>query len=134
MHLDHNHTHTHTHTHSHSHDHDHAHDHDHVHDHAHEHGHDHGHVHAQGCDHTHCGEHTACAGCSHTHEPREELIALMRYMVGHNTQHANELAGFAKKLDDMGDHVAYEQVMQAVADFEKGNLRLSTVLAALDHK
>ena len=56
----------------------------------------------------------------------------MRYMVGHNTQHANELATLAKRVDEMGDHTAYEQIMQAVSDFEKGNLRLSTVLASLD--
>ena len=29
-------------------------------------------------------------------------------------------------------NVAYEQVMQAVSDFEKGNMRLSTVLAAMN--
>lgn len=32
----------------------------------------------------------------------------------------------------MGEGVAYDQVMQAVSDFEKGNMRLSTVLAALN--
>ena len=37
----------------------------------------------------------------------------------------------AKKLSDMGDKTAYEQVMLAVSDFEKGNLRLSTILAAM---
>ena len=56
----------------------------------------------------------------------------MKYMVGHNAAHANELAQLAKKLQDMGEGVAYEQVMQAVSDFEKGNMRLSTVLAALN--
>ena len=35
------------------------------------------------------------------------------------------------RLKEMGDNTAYEQVMQAVSDFEKGNMRLSTVLAAL---
>ena len=55
----------------------------------------------------------------------------MTYMVKHNTAHANELAELAKKLGDLGDKVAYEQVMLAVSDFEKGNLRLSTVLAAM---
>ncbi len=58
-------------------------------------------------------------------------MALMKYMVSHNTAHANELAELAKKLSDMGDKTAYEQVMLAVSDFEKGNLRLSTILAAL---
>ena len=65
-------------------------------------------------------------------DPKTELIALMKYMVGHNAAHANELAQLAGKLKDMGESVAYEQVMQAVSDFEKGNMRLSTVLAALN--
>ena len=53
-------------------------------------------------------------------------------VVGHNAAHANELAQLAKQLQDMGENVAYEQVMQAVSDFEKGNMRLSTVLAAMN--
>ena len=55
----------------------------------------------------------------------------MKYMVSHNTAHANELAELAKKLGDMGDKTACDQVMLAVSDFEKGNLRLSTILASL---
>ena len=65
-------------------------------------------------------------------DPKAELIALMKYMVGHNAAHANELAQLAGKLKDMGENVAYDQVMLAVSDFEKGNMRLSTVLAALN--
>ena len=99
-----------------------------------DHDHPHSHPHEHECgEHIHCGEHVDCAACGQNHDPRAELLALMRYMVGHNTQHANELAGLAKKLDEMGDHATYEQVMQAVSDFEKGNLRLSTVLSSLDH-
>ena len=99
----------------------------------HDHPHTHPHNHEQGCgEHIHCGEHHDCASCGA--DPRAELLALMRYMVGHNTQHANELATLARKLDEMGDHTACEQVLQAVSDFEKGNLRLSTVLASLDHQ
>lgn len=102
------------------------HSHDHNHDHGHEHHHDHDHDHAHG----HCGEGCGhdCAGC----DPRAELIALMKYMVGHNAAHANELAQLAGKLREMGEGTAYDQVMQAVSDFEKGNMRLSTVLAALN--
>ena len=64
----------------------------------------------------------------------EELLALMKYMVGHNAAHAKELADLAAKLDQAGNKMAYEQVMAAVSDFEKGNMRLSVVLAALDVK
>ena len=37
----------------------------------------------------------------------------------------------AKKLEENGNHTAYEQVMAAVSDFEKGNMRLSVVLSSL---
>ena len=105
-------------------DHDGVHAHEHTHDgvtHTHEHHHDHG------CAPEQCA---SCGGCGE-HTPKEELVALMKYMVNHNTAHANELAGLAKKLEELGDKTAYEQVMLAVSDFEKGNLRLSTILASM---
>ena len=127
---DHEHSHTHEHTHNgvaHTHEHTHAHSHDHAHPHEHDHLHD-------GCanhDHSHCDSNCASCtgGCQHT--PMEELLALMTYMANHNTAHANELAGLAKQLEEIGSHAAYEQVMAAVSDYEKGNLRLRAVLASL---
>lgn len=108
---------------SHEHTHEHTHDHDHPHTHPHDHSHDHG------C----AGSCGSCqGGCEHT--PMEELTALMKYMVGHNAAHAKELADLAGKLEEAGNHVAYEQVMAAVSDFEKGNMRLSVVLSSLDVK
>ena len=62
----------------------------------------------------------------------DELMALMKYMVGHNAAHARELADLAVQLDHAGNHTAYEQVMAAVSDFEKGNMRLSVVLSSMD--
>ena len=128
---DHVHTHTHEHTHdgvAHSHPHDHAHEHDHVHPHEHEHlhGHDHAHEHSHECA-GHC--HDCASKCEHT--PMEELTALMKYMVGHNASHAKELADLAAQLEKMGNRAAYDQVMAAVSDFEKGNMRLSVVLQSL---
>ena len=64
----------------------------------------------------------------------EELVALMKYMVGHNAAHANELAELAKQFSEAGNPAAYEQVMAAVSDFEKGNMRLSAILASLEVK
>ena len=135
---DHCHEHTHTHSHEHTHDgvahthahaHEHAHTHEHPHDHDHLHGTEHAHAHTHDCG----GQCQSCASqCAHT--PMEELLALMKYMVGHNAAHAKELADLAIQLEKAGSHVAYEQVMAAVSDFEKGNLRLSTVLASLEVK
>ena len=122
-HHDHDHE-CHCHEHDHDHEHEcHCHDHDHDHDHAchcHDHDHEHDH-HCQGGCHGHCHEHT----------PMEELAALMKYMVNHNAAHANELAQLAEKLKEAGNPMAFEQVMAAVSDFEKGNMRLSLVLASL---
>ena len=64
----------------------------------------------------------------------DELVALMKYMVGHNAAHAKELADLAIQLEKAGNHMAYEQVMAAVSDFEKGNLRLTAVLSSMDVK
>ena len=134
----HDHAHTHAHTHEHTHDgvaHTHEHTHEHTHDHAHPHDHDHLHSEGHTHDHSHDCSHDcgSCAsGCAHT--PMEELLALMQYMANHNTAHANELAALAAQLQKAGKPEAYEQVMAAVSDFEKGNLRLRAVLASLDVK
>ena len=142
MHLGHDHTmgggHAHEHTHSHEHTHDgvaHTHEHGHSHSHDHAHPHDHDHLHDHGAEHTHSHECSgSCAGCASNcqHTPMEELLALMKYMASHNAAHANELAQLAMQLEKAGSHVAFEQVMAAVSDYEKGNMRLQAVLASLN--
>ncbi len=99
------------------------------------------HIHEHhGCGHCHDHQdhhhhHDHCDGhCHCDHTPMEELVALMKYMVGHNAAHARELAELADQLEKAGSRTAYEQVMAAVSDFEKGNMRLSVVLASLDVK
>ena len=117
----HHHAHTHEHTHEHSHDgHTHTHGHHHTHDHDHEHPHSHDHLHDAGHSHDHC------------HTPMDELMALMKYMTGHNAAHAKELADLAVKLDEAGNHMAYHKVMDAVAHFEEGNRILAAVLQELN--
>ena len=132
---DHDHSHTHEHTHdgvAHSHEHTHAHSHDHEHPHTHEHLHEEGHHHHHHHDHDHnCGGACNSCGSKCEHTPMEELMALMQYMVNHNAAHAKELADLAAQLEKAGSHTAYEQVMAAVSDFEKGNMRLSMVLAGM---
>ena len=101
-----------------------------MHEHHHHEHHHHDHHHH---DHACAGSCQGCASqCEHT--PMEELLALMKYMVGHNAAHAKELADLAAQLEKAGSHMAYEQVMAAVSDFEKGNMRLSMVLNSLDVK
>ena len=134
MHIHHDHMgHAHSHTHEHTHDGvTHTHEHDHVHDHEHTHPHSHDHLHGEGHDHSHeCTSDCHTCGCDCNHTPMDELMALMQYMVNHNAAHAKELADLAAQLEKAGNHAAYEQVMAAVSDFEKGNMRLSMVLASL---
>ena len=132
------HTHAHEHTHTHEHTHDgvtHSHEHTHAHEHGHEHPHDHDHLHDHGAEHNHDhGCEGGCCGCAGgcNHTPMEELVALMKYMVSHNAAHAKELADLAGQLENAGNHAAFEQVMASVSDFEKGNMRLSMVLASLE--
>lgn len=133
----HDHEHSHSHTHEHTHDgHTHSHEHSHAHAHDHSHPHDHDHLHGEGHshDHSHCAG--SCGSCQSAceHTPAEELVALMKYMVNHNAAHARELAELAAKVEKVSGHAAYEQIMAAVSDFEKGNLRLSAVLSAMDVK
>ena len=82
-------------------------------------GHDHSHSHSH--DHTHAS----------TDTPMEELVALVKYMVGHNTAHAEELAMLAQKLDDVGNHSAYRRIMDAVVNYDVGNATLAAVLEDL---
>ena len=81
----------------------------------HSHAYDHGHTHDHGGDFT----------------PMEELLALMKYMVGHNDAHAQEMATLAQQLKDMGRHKAYDKIMDAVADFDMLNAKFAAVLQDL---
>ena len=128
MHDHHFHDHHHDHCHSHEHEHTHEHTHDgHTHSHAHHHEHTHSHEHPHTHDHLHEHVHEH----HHSHAPMDELLALMKYMTGHNAAHAKELAELAYKLDEVGSHMAYHKVMDAVACFEQGNNMLAEVLHEL---
>ena len=89
---------------------------------AHSHG---GHVHS----HSH-GDHDHHHAEGQT--PLEELLALMKYMVGHNDAHAQELAELADQLRQAGRENAYKKLMDAVADFDMANARLDAVFSELN--
>lgn len=86
-------------------EHDHHHDHEHTHEHHHH-------------DHPHAGDASV----------REELIALMKYMAGHNDAHTKELAELAERVHGIGQHGAYDKILLAVKEFEKGNALLEEAL------
>ena len=97
---------------------------------AHSHG---GHTHSHGGlthSHTHGDE-------IHDHLPREnatpleELLVMMKYLVSHNDAHAQEVADLARELMSAGKDVAYDEIMDAVSDFDMVNAKLAAVLSKL---
>ena len=92
-----------------------------------------------GCVHSHGGL-THC----HTHgeeehdhlpkenaTPVEELLVMMRYLVSHNDAHAQEVADLARELMAAGKDVAYDEIMDAVSDFDMVNAKLAAILNRL---
>jgi len=63
--------------------------------------------------------------------PVEELLVLMKYLVSHNDAHAQEVADLARELQTAGKYVAYDEIMDAVSDFDMVNAKLAAVLERL---
>ena len=89
--------------------------------------HDHGHCH----EHSHegCGHASECGGTCNTEEKcKNETVALLTYMQQHNEQHAAELDQMAENIEKMGMKDAAQQIREGVAEYQKGNMRLSLAL------
>ena len=106
--------------------------------HGHEHTpeHSHEHTHADGVTHTHAhthgdGDHTHshgdCGSCEGG-DCKKETIALVTSMLQHNEHHAAELDQMADNLQKMGLDNSAKTIKEAVADFQKGNMRLGLAL------
>ena len=73
----------------------------------------------------------------HDHLPREnatpleELLVMMKYLVSHNDAHAQEVADLAGELMAAGKDVAYDEIMDAVSDFDMVNAKLAAILSKL---
>ena len=96
--------------------------------------------------HTHCGIPHSHGGLTHSHShgdevhnhhpnenatPMDELLALMKYLVSHNDAHAQEVADLARELLGNGKTVAYDEIMDAVSDFDMVNAKLAAILEKL---
>ena len=83
---------------------------------------------------THCHSH---GDEVHDHLPKEnatpleELLVMMKYLVSHNDAHAQEVADLARELMTAGKDVAYDEIMDAVSDFDMVNAKLAAVLNKL---
>ena len=87
---------------------------------AHSHG-DLVHSHAHGAeDHHHFVDENAT--------PLEELLAMMKYLVSHNDAHAQEVADLARNLQGAGKVEVYDEIMDAVSDFDMVNAKLAAIL------
>lgn len=67
----------------------------------------------------------------HTGTPLEELVVLMKYMVGHNAEHTHELAHLAEDIKETGNEAVYEEIMKAVEFYNQGNDVLAKALAGI---
>ena len=63
--------------------------------------------------------------------PLEELLVMMNYLVRHNDAHAQEVADLARELMVAGKDVAYDEIMDAVSDFDMVNAKLAAILNKL---
>ena len=92
-----------------------------------------GHTHSHG-GRIHCHTH---GEEEHDHLPREnatpleELLVMMKYLVSHNDAHAQEVADLARELMAAGKDVAYDEIMDAVSDFDMVNAKLAAILSKL---
>ena len=92
-----------------------------------------------GCVHSHGGlPHCHSHGEeAHDHTPKEnatpleELLVMMKYLVSHNDAHAQEVADLAVELKNAGKDMEYDEVMDAVSDFDMVNAKLAAILSKL---
>jgi len=63
--------------------------------------------------------------------PLEELLVMMKYLVAHNDAHAQEVADLARNLQGAGKYSVYDEIMDAVADFDMVNAKLDAILSQL---
>ena len=96
--------------------------------------------------HSHGGTTHSHGGLTHSHShgeedhdhipdenatPLEELLVLMKYLVSHNAAHAQEVADLARELLTAGKNAAYDEIMDAVSDFDMVNAKLDAILSQL---
>ena len=63
--------------------------------------------------------------------PVEELLVMMKYLVSHNDAHAQEVAELARNLQGAGKVEVFDEIMDAVSDFDMVNAKLAAILEKL---
>ena len=62
----------------------------------------------------------------------EELVALLRYLVKHNEDHAGELLELADRARELGQQDAYGHLARGVELLRDSNASLRTALSTLE--
>lgn len=62
----------------------------------------------------------------------EELVALLRYLVKHNEDHASELLELADRARELGKEDAHGHLARGVELLRESNTSLQTALATLE--
>jgi len=96
--------------------------HDNNHDHDHDQGHDHGH------DHEHDHEHSRATGSGNAAGASAKDLALLKYMLDHNKQHARELSETGGRLASAGFSDAADRITDAVHYFDHANESLEKAI------
>ena len=63
--------------------------------------------------------------------PLEELLVMMKYLVSHNDAHAQDVADLAREIQGAGKIEVYDEIMDAVSDFDMVNAKLAAILERL---
>ncbi len=67
----------------------------------------------------------------HSETPMEELVVLMKYMVGHNAEHTHELSHLAEDIKEAGNEEICNEIMRAVECYNQGNDILASALSKI---
>ena len=94
------------------------------------------HIHDGDVAHSHSGLTHSHAQGTFEHEhipaqnetPLDELLVMMKYLVSHNDAHAQEVADLAQNLRVAGKVEVYDEIMNAVSDFDMVNAKLAAIL------
>ena len=96
-------------------------------------GHCHEHTHADGTTHTHCHSHEGGEEHNHSHmvsSSPEESLALLKYMLDHNSHHAEELHDLAHNFDEVESDLLHD----AVDKLKESNDLIEQALSLIQNK
>lgn len=80
--------------------------------------------------HTHT--HTHAHGGAEDVSKKDELVALLKYMISHNESHTTELDKLVAKASELGEDKASEMIKSAIESYTAGNEALAKAFDQLN--